>query len=210
VSITTGEAGQQDPSLRARKKRKTRDRIYDTALALFAERPYDEVTVEEICERAEVGRATFFRFYGTKAGLLHEFGERVTEQVEERLDSQPDLTPTEQLWAVQEVTTLAWGLSSPATRAMAREWIKNTTAADLDKSPTTPELFAIVTDIVRSGQRTGEFTDGYEAEFVAWMIFAALAASTGSWLSTGDDDDLVHGTRDSIAFLLDGLRRATT
>ncbi|HEY3141980.1 MAG TPA: helix-turn-helix domain-containing protein, partial [Acidimicrobiales bacterium] len=78
-----------ESSLRARKKRRTRDRIYEAALELFATRAYGEVTVEAICEQAEVGRATFFRFFGSKAGLLGEFGRRMAEQIVQRLDEAP-------------------------------------------------------------------------------------------------------------------------
>ena len=35
--------------------------------------------MDDICVRAQVGRATFFRFYGTKAGLLAEFNRRLAE-----------------------------------------------------------------------------------------------------------------------------------
>ncbi|HEV7762767.1 MAG TPA: TetR/AcrR family transcriptional regulator [Acidimicrobiales bacterium] len=192
------------PSLRARKKRRTRDRIYDAALALFAERHYDEVTVDAICVRAEVGRATFFRFYGSKAGLLDEFSRRLAEQIARRLDDLRDATATEQLWAVQDEITTAWGLSAPSTREMAREYIRNATAADLsDAAPA--ELVALVADVVRDGQASGEFTRGYEPDFVAWIILAALSAITAGWLGTGDDDSLVRGTHDTVAFLLHGL-----
>jgi AcrR family transcriptional regulator len=192
------------PSLRARKKRRTRDRLYDAALALFAERSYDEVTVDAICARAEVGRATFFRFYGSKAGLLSEFGRRLADRIARRLDDHPDATATRQLWIVQDEITTAWGLSAPSTREMAREYIRNATAAELS-DPAPAELLALVADVVREGQASGELTGDYEPDFVAWIILAALSAITAGWLGTGDDDSLVRGTRDTVAFLLHGL-----
>jgi AcrR family transcriptional regulator len=206
-----GEVGDADgagvpPSLRARKKRRTRDRIYDAALELFAERPYDEVTVDAICTRAEVGRATFFRFYGSKAGLTREFNHRLADHLTRRLDDSPSLTATEQLWLVQDEITTAWGLSEPATREMAREYIRNATATDLSDAAS-PELLALVADIVREGQASGEFTGTFEPDFVAWIILAALSAVTAGWLGTGADEAtaLMRGTHDTVAFLLTGL-----
>ena len=55
-------------TLRERKKQRVREEIYNAALDLLAEQPYDKVSVDDICARAQVGRATFFRFYGSKAG----------------------------------------------------------------------------------------------------------------------------------------------
>jgi len=173
---------------------------------LFASRPYADVTVEEICERAEVGRATFFRFYGSKAGLLKEFSQRLTDRIAQRLDGLPDVTATEQLWVVQDEIATAWGLSAPSTRSLAREWIRNATASEL-KDPNNPELLALVADIVRDGQASGEFSRDYDPDFVAWIILASFSAITAGWLDSEDDESLVRGTHDAVSLLLGGLRR---
>lgn len=196
-----------DTSLRAQKKRRTRDRIFEAAVELFAERPYGEVTVEEICEGAEVGRATFFRFYGSKAGLIGEYGRRLAEHIARRLDGMPDATATEQLWALQDEIVAAWGMSGPSTREMAREWIRNAAADELHQAHP-PEMLALVADIVREGQASGEFTTAYEADFVAWIVLASLASITAAWLGA-DDDTLATGTHDTISFLLTGLASDT-
>ena len=51
--------------VRERKKRQTREQLALAAVELFAERG-PRVRVEHICERAEVGRATFFRYFDSK------------------------------------------------------------------------------------------------------------------------------------------------
>ena len=198
--------GTDVPSLRARKKLRTRDRIFDAAVELFASRPYDEVTVEEICERAEVGRATFIRFYGSKAGLLGEYSQRLAEHLVQRLAEAParGATAVERLWVVQDEITTAWDISGPATREMAKEWVRNSTASDLSQVHP-PELVALVADIVRDGQASGEFTTLYEADFVAWIVLASLSAVTAGWLGSGEGTALAQGTRDALSFLLTGL-----
>ncbi|MET8816279.1 TetR family transcriptional regulator [Streptomyces sp. NPDC004549] len=57
-------------SLRDRKRRQTRERIIETAFALFMERGFDVVTVDEIAQRAEIGRTTFFRYFGDKQEVV--------------------------------------------------------------------------------------------------------------------------------------------
>jgi AcrR family transcriptional regulator len=57
-------------SLRERKQQRARDAIVAAAYALFAERGFAQVTVTDIAERAEVGRTTFFRYFGDKQEVL--------------------------------------------------------------------------------------------------------------------------------------------
>ena len=47
-----------------------RERLISAAIALFDEKGYDAVTVEAIAQRAEVGRTTLFRLFGSKEGLV--------------------------------------------------------------------------------------------------------------------------------------------
>ncbi|WP_369247632.1 TetR/AcrR family transcriptional regulator [Streptomyces sp. R41] len=56
--------------LRERKKLQTAMRIYRTAIALFVERGFDNVSVQEIADAAEVSKMTVFNYFGTKEDLV--------------------------------------------------------------------------------------------------------------------------------------------
>lgn len=56
--------------LRERKKLKARLSIERAALELVLERGYDGTTVEDICERAEVSKKTFFNYFPSKAAVV--------------------------------------------------------------------------------------------------------------------------------------------
>ena len=53
-----------------RRKRKTREAIFGAFTELLSKKHYDRITVGEIIERADVGRATFYAHFETKDFLL--------------------------------------------------------------------------------------------------------------------------------------------
>ena len=63
------EQAQRD-SLTDRKRRRAKEAIRQAALELFDERGFDAVSVTDIAQRAEVGRTTFFRYFGDKQEVL--------------------------------------------------------------------------------------------------------------------------------------------
>jgi AcrR family transcriptional regulator len=58
--------------LREQKKERMRQRLYETAMALFRERGFEQTRIRDIVEQVEVSEATFFNYFPTKEAVLHE------------------------------------------------------------------------------------------------------------------------------------------
>jgi mycofactocin system transcriptional regulator len=54
---------------RGRRRSTTRHHITDVAIALFAERGFDEVSVDDVAEAAGIARRTLFRYYPSKNAI---------------------------------------------------------------------------------------------------------------------------------------------
>src|SRR6185437_14618005 len=74
--------------LRERKKRQTRQAIFESAQRLFARRGFDAVTVAEVARAADVSEVTVFNYFPTKEELFYGgmsfFEEDLVEAVRNR------------------------------------------------------------------------------------------------------------------------------
>jgi AcrR family transcriptional regulator len=64
-----------------RKRRQARQRIIQAAEELFLARGFNEVSVGDIAERAEVGRTTFFRHFGDKQEVVFAKWQELLETI---------------------------------------------------------------------------------------------------------------------------------
>src|SRR5437588_239687 len=63
------------PSRRERRSADIRERLFRSALHLFAQKGFAETTIKDITEAADVGKGTFFNYFPSKDHILIAFGE---------------------------------------------------------------------------------------------------------------------------------------
>ena len=80
-----------------------RERLAQAAFELFAERGFDETTVDDITARAGTGRTTFFRVFGSKEEVVFPDHERLLAAVRARLAA---ATPGSEPLAISEAARL--------------------------------------------------------------------------------------------------------
>ena len=77
------------PGLRERKKQQTREKIERVALQLFAEHGYDQTTLAEIAEAADVSPRTIFAYFESKEDILFCDEPSIYERLEQTLNQRP-------------------------------------------------------------------------------------------------------------------------
>ena len=83
--------------------RRTRDRLGDALVELLVRKPFDEITVQEVLERAEVSRSTFYSHFRDKNDLFlsdsDEFLEAMATSLSRFGDKSERVAPVAELFA---------------------------------------------------------------------------------------------------------------
>ena len=83
--------------------RRTRDALGDALVALMQEKPFETITVQDVLDRARVGRSTFYSHYSDKDDLLmsdaEEFFEMVSMMLSRRGDKSDRVFPVQEFFS---------------------------------------------------------------------------------------------------------------
>ncbi len=103
------KATKRSAGLQKRKQELVRNAIWDAAIDLFAERGFDETTIDEIAEAAGVSQRSFFRYFVSKADLLGQATLLLGSALSEAIEACPaDHSPAQAMReAVLQVAVLA-------------------------------------------------------------------------------------------------------
>jgi AcrR family transcriptional regulator len=116
-------------SRRERRSADIRERLFRAALHLFAERGYQETTVEDITEAADVGKGTFFNYFPAKEHVLATYGEERVATIERALEKAKSVKGPV-LPILEELITNLAGQSSQSP-----ELLRSIFAAHLSSAP---------------------------------------------------------------------------
>ncbi len=72
-----------------RRVRRTKQRLDDALESLIIEKGYDQTTVQDVIDRADVGRSTFYAHYETKDDLLVSWVVQLVAEMELHMAQQP-------------------------------------------------------------------------------------------------------------------------
>lgn len=168
---------------RERKKLDVERRIREAALELFGEKGYEDTTVEEIAERADVAKGTFFNYFARKDSLLEALGAEMLSELAAELGPPESWQGT----ARDQLLRLFLRLGDRVARDpelskvmiienMRNFWLR--TEAD----PVEQELNALVRRVLDDGRERGEFAADAEVEMGEKLIVAAYFTTMVEWL----------------------------
>ncbi len=162
------------PTRRARKKERTRQEIFSAAMDLFAARDFDAVTIEAICEAADVARATFFLHFPTKASLLHEWNCSVAAEFSATL-REPRGSAVDELRGLVEHISGRLLAQADVMAAMLREFFATPQAVTAARA-SAQDLHALFESIIVRGQARGELRSSVDPRLAVAVVLSTSAA----------------------------------
>ncbi|MFI7528707.1 TetR/AcrR family transcriptional regulator [Nocardia salmonicida] len=171
---------------RSKRRYRNAELLYDAACELLVTRSFDELAVEDICAHAGVGRATFFRIFETKAGLLREFNRRLARDAAADVAAAGATGIAEVLEVLRQTIYRAWQGAGPGLIRMAAEHAR--AAPSSDPHAAHPELFGLVLEAVSAAVEAGELSDAVPVELAASLALVQIIAPMTYMLSGSDVD----------------------
>jgi AcrR family transcriptional regulator len=176
--------GKPRPSLRERKKARTRAQLQAEALRLFHEQGYTETTIEQVAEAADVSPTTVYRYFPTKPDLV--IYDDLDDRLIEAFRAQPPGMSA--LQALRASLAVGFGVSLGEQLAVQRERERlirtepELRAAMLDElTRTLDEIALLISE--RSGRPAQDDEVVALAGGVLGVIIAAwFGTSTGDWV----------------------------
>lgn len=172
---------------RKRRSNETRERLFRSALQLFAEKGFAETTVEDITEAADVGKGTFFNYFPSKDHILLAFGEMQLGKLEAMIASaRASGEPMRQFLRSLGVRMTQEPVRNPAViRALLQGYLSTTPVRsammDLQR-----RVQALHTEMIQHGQERGEIRDDKPAAEIAHVFRQTIFGTLLMWSLAGD------------------------
>lgn len=163
TEVRTAQAAAPEEGRRGRKKRETRERLAHVATLMFIERGFENVTIAEIAEAADVSKMTVSNYFPLKEDLVFDAHEGVVDSL------------------ARVVRERAVGES--ALHALHRVHVSSLDRPHPVNGRCTPGFAQLVYDSPRLRAREREIDEQREA---------ALAAALADAAQTAPDDHVAH------------------
>jgi AcrR family transcriptional regulator len=197
---------------RERKKEETRRRITLAALELFHEKGFEATTVDEITERADVAKGTFFNYFPRKESVLAALSEEWMERAEEHA-SRHGRTASERIVALFGGVAESYGQDRDLARMLLRVSMERMVCPEPDVSRS--GLYQLVVQAVQDGQASGEFRPELPVDSVFGVVASVFMGTLIWWVGGGPHHTVVarstvslHDAVESqLSLALNGIRR---
>ena len=192
-------------SRRERKKEETNERIVQAALALFRKHGVEATTVEQICEKADVAKGTFFNYFPRKEAVFRYLSEKWVADAQQKIGEL--LTKDGPLWTKVRDVFIEFARFHEEDRELSKhmvmEWTRQMHASD---DPVCCRWDELGLHVAQHLQANGELRRDVPAERAYRLLSDVYHATIVMWLESPEPPfPLKDEVRKRLTLVMEGL-----
>ncbi len=192
---------EQSLGLRERKKLRTRAAIQKEAMRLFMDKGFEDTTIEDIAEAADISPSTFFNYFPTKEDVV--FMDEMDPLLLKAIDLEPrSLNP---IAALRSAMRRVFSDLTPEQDELFHQRLRLMTSNPSVRAAFLNQYASQVDDVVKViAHRVGRSTDDFAIRNLAGALLGVMIAA---FLGTARDPkvDLIEEADRALAHLEAGL-----
>jgi len=190
---------------RQQQKAQLRKRLYDVALELFRAQGYEATTVQQITERAGVGKGTFFNHFPSKEHVVVEWYDGITRESLAEVRERAFGSAEEGVCALVDAMAARAAAAPELVAIKARIAPASDLLAEAERTQDA-EMSTFCTEHLQAGKKRGELAADLDEEFFAELLVAMLTGTSRGWVAARHRFDLREVLRRRTAFLFRAAR----
>jgi AcrR family transcriptional regulator len=172
-------------SRRERKKDETRHRIFHAAIDLFRAKGFEQTTVDEITEKADVAKGTFFNYFHRKDAVLGYLSETRLTAIEENFGAllAEDRHVREKLLSMYTTAASAYEEDADLARFVLVELMRR---AFVPSEEIAIRWHELILKVVRQGQERNELRPDFDVDRAEALLSGVYFATLYQWVCCQD------------------------
>jgi len=184
---TMSSSPRLSPNRRSRRSADIRERLFRSAVDLFAKKGFAETTVEDITNSADVGKGTFFNYFPSKDHILLAFGEMQLSKFQSAIDqARRTKTPMRHFYrSLGELMTFEPNRNPTIVRALLQAFLASSQVRESMLDLQT-RVLALHCEMIQLGQQRGEIRNDLPAIEIAQVFRQTIFGTLLLWTLDGE------------------------
>lgn len=184
-----------------------RERIIESAWALFYEKGYEQTTIQDIIEKSDVSKGSFYYHFKGKDTLLNTLSSLLDDHYEELIEEMP-----EDMNCFDKLMYLNYKMHSYIEERINYDLLGSLYAMQLTKTEGSNLLdqnrfyFQMLNQIVDEGQKRGEITQEKPVQEIARFYSMCERALVTDWCMNNGEYSLGEFSKEYMPIMFGKLR----
>jgi AcrR family transcriptional regulator len=184
-----------------KRQKETKERIFRAAVKLFIKKGFENTTVSEITEAADIGKGTFFTYFPTKEAVFGQVGELMMELM--TVASDEGINNKQPIAVILKNIITAPAEWHEENKRITQQMIRSNYSTEVD-TPNKRRLFDLLMKLIRIGQESGELSADVNAQDAVIVLAGTYFTVLAFWAVT-ENSSLQERLSSAVDIILKGL-----